>query len=52
MKKDRIIQILYIISICWYLVYLFTKEAGYMFCGSIFMIAASIMLIINNKKKG
>ena len=51
MKKELIIKVLYALSALGYLTYLFTKESEFMFFGGLFLIAASIMLIINNKNK-
>lgn len=51
MKKEIIIKIFYVLAIIGYLTYLFTQKTAFMFCGGLFMIIASIMLIINNKKK-
>ena len=51
MKKKTIIEILYILAALGYFTYLATKESEFMFFGGLLMIAASIMLTINNKNK-
>ena len=51
MKKERIIQILYLLSATNFFIYLTTKKSGFLFCGGILSIVASVMLIISNLKK-
>ena len=51
MKKEIIIKVFYALSALGYITYLFTEKSAFMFCGGIFLIAASLMLIINNKKR-
>ena len=48
---EIIIKILYVLSIFGYLTFLFTKNSAFMFCGGLFMIVASIMLLVYNKLK-
>ena len=49
--KELTNKILYLISIVFNVTFMCTKEYMFMFFGGIFLIAASIMLIVNNKNK-
>ena len=49
--KEIITRILYGLAIIGFVTYLITGNSGYMFCGSIFLIAASLTFISCNKKK-
>lgn len=49
--KEIIIKVFYALSALGYITYLFTEKSAFMFCGGLFLIVASIMLIINNKNK-
>ena len=55
MNKDKFIEILidvlYICAFFEFLTYLFTKKSVFMFCGGVFLILASTILIIHNKNK-
>lgn len=51
MKKERITKILYAFASLGYFIYMVTRKSEFMFFGGLFLIAASIMLIICNKNK-
>ena len=50
-KEEIIIKVLYALSALGYITFLATNKSAFMFCGGLLMIAASIMLNINNKDK-
>lgn len=49
MKKETIIKVLYGLAALGFFTYLVTKQSGYMFCGGLLMIVASVMLILKKK---
>jgi len=51
MKKETITNILNGVAAFLFMMYLCTKKSEFMFFGGLFLIAASIMLIITNKNK-
>ncbi len=51
MNKEIIAKILYALAALGFIIYLFTKNSGFMFCGSLFLIAASLVLIVCKKNK-
>ena len=51
MTKEIITKILYILAIIGFIIYLVTKNSEFMFFGALFIIAASIMLIVTKKSK-
>ena len=46
-----ITKILYCLALVGFIIYLATKKSEFMFFGGLFLIAASIMLIISKKNK-
>lgn len=51
MKKEIITRVLYLLAIIGFVIYLITKKSEFMFFGGLFLIVASVMLIISNKSK-
>ena len=50
MKEKIITKILYALATLGFIIYLVTKNSEFMFFGGLFLIAASIMLIVCKKK--
>ena len=50
MKKETIIKVLYGLAVLGFITYLVTKQSGFMFCGGLLLIVASVMLIVNKNK--
>ena len=51
MKKEIITRVLYLLAIIGFIVYLITKKSEFMFFGGLFLIVASLIVIICKKDK-
>ena len=49
--KEIITRILYVLAIIGFVTYLITGNSGYMFCGSVFLMAVSLIYMSCNKNK-
>ena len=51
MSKEIVAKILYALAIIGFIIYLITKNSEFMFFGGLFLVAASITLIVCKKSK-
>lgn len=51
MKREMVSRIFYALAILGFVIYLITKKSEFMFFGGLFLIVASLIVVICNKDK-